>query len=446
MPERDLSVRPGRENRLLVITIAVSVAMLLLLSRFRFPAQDRQQAALAVPLDRLAARATFDELATIISRLQDRIAPALVVLRVSAPDGEAGGSSAPAPATRQRYVVGMRMPNDLAIVHLPPDARVEAIVGAMDFVPAIVAADRLREIALIRVPAAPDAPVLAWNQDPWLTAPAYIVAVEGTRGGPALRPIFLGRTDLVTVERWDRPLLMLGGTQQAPAGAPLVSLEGTFLGMTVLDEGYLGVAAAPLIAIEAERLRTVGSPPSSDIGIDVSALTASIARASGAERGAVVTYVHPRGPADGRLKVGDVIERVADQAIASPETAVVRIARTPPGTILTMGIVRKGRRQSVDVTTANAAPPAQTSSPAPSDTGMILRNARGVGSEVLRVSPNSAAARAGIVAGDVVTHLDGSPAPTASEIARAFGRSKAVALLLGVRRGQTHLVLALERP
>lgn len=445
MPERDLSVRPGRENRLLAITIAVSVAMLLLLSRFRFPAQDRQQAALAVPLERLAARATFDELATIISRLQERIAPALVVLRVSAPGGAIGGASASAAATHQRYVVGMRMPNDLAVVHLPPDAQVEGIVGAMDFVPAIVAADRLREIALIRVPAAPNGGVLAWNQDPWLTAPAYIVAVEGTRGGPALRPIFLGRTDLVAVERWDRPLLMLGGTLQAPAGAPLVSLEGTFLGMTVLDEGYLGVAAAPLIAIEAERLLTIGSPPASDIGVEVSALTASIARASGVERGAVVTYVHPRGPAAGRLKVGDVIERVADQAIASQEAAVVRVARTPPGTVLTIGIVRKGRPQSVDVTTANAAPPAQSSSTASPDAGMILRDARGVGSEVLRVAPNSAAAEAGVVAGDVVTHLDGSPAPTATEIARAFGRSKAVAVLLGIRRGQTHLVLALER-
>jgi hypothetical protein len=51
-----------RETRLLVVTLAVSATLLLVLAQFRFPAEERVQPVGPVtpPLERLAARATFD--------------------------------------------------------------------------------------------------------------------------------------------------------------------------------------------------------------------------------------------------------------------------------------------------------------------------------------------------------------------------------------------------
>ena len=73
----------GRETRLLLVTIAVSVATLLLLARFRFPADEVQPTDPApAPPERLAARATYDELAGIMADLERRIAPSLEVLAV----------------------------------------------------------------------------------------------------------------------------------------------------------------------------------------------------------------------------------------------------------------------------------------------------------------------------------------------------------------------------
>ena len=87
--------RPGRETRLLLLTLGVSVVMLLVLARFRFP-EERGVPTLperppAAPLERLAARATYDELASIVGELERRIAPALVVLQLN-PRGERGRS------------------------------------------------------------------------------------------------------------------------------------------------------------------------------------------------------------------------------------------------------------------------------------------------------------------------------------------------------------------
>jgi hypothetical protein len=71
----------SRETRLLLLTMIVSAAVLGVLAQFRFPDVQRVEAP-AQPLERLAARATFDELAGIIERLDRRIAPSIVVLRV----------------------------------------------------------------------------------------------------------------------------------------------------------------------------------------------------------------------------------------------------------------------------------------------------------------------------------------------------------------------------
>jgi S1-C subfamily serine protease len=192
-------------------------------------------------------------------------------------------------------------------------------------------------------------------------------------------------------------------------------------------------------------LRNEGSPPTSDAGIELAPLTEALARASGVEQGAVVSYVHPRGPAAGRLLVGDIIESVADHAVTSDEGVEVQIARTPPGSTLAMRVVRRGRRHAVELVTVDAfTPPAQG---AANDLGLVLRDARRVGAEILTVQPGSAGARAGLSVGDVITHLDGSPAPTAAQVVRAFTRARGgSAVVVGIRRNRTHLVVALERP
>jgi S1-C subfamily serine protease len=73
-----------------------------------------------------------------------------------------------------------------------------------------------------------------------------------------------------------------------------------------------------------------------------------------------------------------------------------------------------------------------------------MRTVARVGAEVLSVAPASAAERAGLLAGDIVTRAGDRAAPAAAEVIDAFEKTGDRPLLVAVTRGATHHVLALE--
>ena len=100
----------GRETRLLLLVIVVAVAVLLVLAQFQYPAPDRTVASpLAGPIERLAARATFEELALIMGDLSTRVQPAMTVVvleRIPPPAPPVRrGVAPPPPAPTERRVV-----------------------------------------------------------------------------------------------------------------------------------------------------------------------------------------------------------------------------------------------------------------------------------------------------------------------------------------------------
>src|SRR5262245_57280614 len=117
--------RTGRDGRLLALVIVVSLAVLLLLARFRFPATDGVTTPpVPGPLERLTARSTYDDLAATIANVVQRARSTVVVLQLN-PISEA---EKPAARSRQaepivvrppRLVPALRVGQDLAIVHLP---------------------------------------------------------------------------------------------------------------------------------------------------------------------------------------------------------------------------------------------------------------------------------------------------------------------------------------
>src|SRR5690349_6220298 len=96
---------PARETRLLLLTLAVSVAVLFLLARFRFPERPISELAAPQPLARLARTTTFDDLSATLKDLLQRAGDAAVALRVS-DDGTPDGS---------RLVPAFRVRDDLAL-------------------------------------------------------------------------------------------------------------------------------------------------------------------------------------------------------------------------------------------------------------------------------------------------------------------------------------------
>lgn len=428
MPQAS-SAGTRRETRLLLATIAVSVGMLLLLARFRFPEEATRLGAETVPapLERLAARATYDELASVMVDLERRVIPTIEVLRIQSPRGPA-------------YSPAVRVAADRAVALLPRDHRVVGL-GASP-APSILARDALRELVVLQLAPTPDSAVVVPAAAPTRPGPRYVVIVEATARAPAVRPVYVGRTDLFADPRWADPVLSVAAVQQTLSiGSAVFSLDGAFIGLAAESNGTIMV-------IPAETLRHVAAvapmapAQRGSLHVDVQPLTPEITRATGAEKGVVVAWVTPAAGAN--LLPGDVIQSIDEVGITTVAGfQQVEQSRTP-GAPVTLGVLRRGQPVTVTMTAADATavPPFVNHD----NLGAVLRSITGVGAEVITVEPDGPAGRAGLAANDLVIALDGRVAPDASAIERAYRSARPDdAMLLTIRRNGEHRVVTLAR-
>lgn len=244
----------GRETRLLLLVIVVAVAALLLLARFRFPGSDRVVLApSSSPIDRLAARATFDDLARIIADVSTHVQSSLVSVtleRVPVPAATRDQRPAGARDLRVaevddvRLMPGVRTAPDMALVHVPKGYQLRAAAGVE-----IVLRDAERMLAVVRTPAASasiEGAVVAADPP---AVPGYVAVAEGGRAGASLRPVFLGRLDAVADPRWTPAPIAIGGAAQIAPGSFVFTLHGRLIGMAVDDAG--GMMIIPTAALES---------------------------------------------------------------------------------------------------------------------------------------------------------------------------------------------------
>jgi membrane-associated protease RseP (regulator of RpoE activity) len=432
MSEPDKGQR--RETRLLLATIGVSVAMLLLLARFRFPeetARGTAEAPAAAPLERLAARATFDELASTMADLERRIASRLEVVRIQ-PERPTG-----------RFAPAPRLTPDRGVVVLGPGEQVAG--GPATEIPLVIGRDSVLDLAVVALAPRP-ADAVTVRAGPPRAGPRYVAVAEATSQGPVIRPVYVGRMESIQDPRVSTSLLSVAAPQQTlPPGAAIFDLEGHFIGLVTRRGVVVTIVPGEPLRALAQRAHEAPSRPG-DLGIDIQALTPALARAAGAESGVMVSYVDPRGPAAEALSSGDVI-RAIDGTNVTTTGGFQQLASTrQPGKEVAISGVRQGKTIEVTVRAIEAGLRAAWAA-SDTDPGVVVRAVPNVGLEVVALQPSSAAARAGLQPGDIIVAVDGRTAPDANGLTRAFrGAASGAALLLTVRRGTGHRVVALERP
>jgi membrane-associated protease RseP (regulator of RpoE activity) len=418
-----------RETRLLLATIAVSVLMLLLLARFRFPEEASRQTVepAPAPLERLAARATYDELAGIMADLERRLTPSVTVLGLQSSAGIA-------------YAPAVRLASDRAIAVLPLESELASTAAGP--APSIVSRLAMRELVVVQVePGASAVPSMTTALRP---GPRYIAALEATSRAPVIRPVYIGRTDQFSHPRWPEPVLSIGAVQQSLAvGAAIFSLDGGFIGLVSESNGAVTVVPADTLRKLVAATPEV-SPARGALALNVQPLTPALARATGAERGVMVSYVSAAIPPSAGIASGDVIQSIDGTAVATVEEFQQAARSRTPGSEVALSLIRRGQPMSVTVTATTAGAANVESTPGP---GVVLRSVPRIGSEVVDVQPGGAAARAGLRRGDLIVAVDGAPAPSPAQLTTAFraGRPERP-LLLTVRRDGDHVVIAVEMP
>ena len=248
------------------------------------------------------------------------------------------------------------------------------------------------------------------------------------------------------------------------SGGPLFNLRGQVVGVNSQiysqSGGFMGISFAIPIDVAmnvADQLRHNGKVERGRIGVVIQEVNYDLAKSFGLEaaNGALISQVTPGGPADkAGLQPGDIVQSVNGENVKASSDLPVLVGMMPPGTRLTLGIWRNGKREEVQVTlgssnTGSADAGNQSGSATNTDngsgftsepTGLQLRS-QGQGLLVLQVE--GAAQQAGLRRGDIILMVNRTAVSDENSFNQALNHADHTVALL-VQRGNSKLFLALE--
>ena len=263
------------------------------------------------------------------------------------------------------------------------------------------------------------------------------------------------------------------------SGGPLVNLYGDVVGINTAiasrSGGFQGIGFA--IPIDEAKfvfsqLKEHGKVTRGWLGVAIADVAKSpdVAKSLGYDKstGVLVEQTLPNTPATGKLEAYDVITSINNKPVQNVTQLRNQIAMEAPGSEITLNVFRSGKTQDVQIKlgeqpenmlasqteTPNPATPPQKSASAmgmkletPTDE---LAQKYGLqeatpGALVTTVTPGSAAEKAGLQPGDVITQVDRKPVKSADEASNLITKHTGKApILLYVTTAEGGHIVALQ--
>ncbi|MEO1091714.1 MAG: trypsin-like peptidase domain-containing protein [Pseudomonadota bacterium] len=328
---------------------------------------------------------------------------------------------------------------------------------------ALVGADPLTDLALLRVAPTAGLPALAFVMEPPPLG-ATVIAIGDPFG-------YAASVSVGVVSGLERPydsVDPVGFIQHDAAlnpgssGGPLLDTTGRVAGVNtaIVDAAPYNVGIgfavpAQLVASVVAALRTEGHVARPYLGVEVQTLETPLARSLGTDGpgGLLVAHVHPGSPADGQLRPGDVLQAADGRPLAHVRDLPRALMPRQAGDTIHLTVQRDGVAD-VAVVLGASPPPIASRRPSPGADaagndahGIRARNLEPLGIRFDRTTPEgsnglvlatppvgSAAHRAGLRAGDRLLAIDRETVTTTARAASLLQpTSRPVALL--VQRG-----------
>jgi len=322
----------------------------------------------------------------------------------------------------------------------------------------VIGVDKLTDLAVLKVNAS-GLPSIAWGDSTKLE-PGQTVLAFGSPFGYFQFSVTRGIVSAVNRPNpYSDDARKPGGYIQTDAainpgnsGGPLVNAHGELVGINTFIISNSGSFAGAGFAIPsqivratAEQLIKSGKVEHGYIGIGMNDVTPDNAHFFNLKdaSGAIVSQVMPDSPASrGGLKTGDVISQLNGQNIANGSALQVSVSEMVPGTKITMGVIRDGKPETLDLTVGQFHGNSEVASndsqdgPQSGKLGLAVSNLTAEtrqqfnvpdqvhGVVVQNVRPASPADDAGIQPGDIILEVNRKPADSASQFANEVHQNK----------------------
>jgi len=227
--------------------------------------------------------------------------------------------------------------------------------------------------------------------------------------------------------------------------------------VTLGDRSDFEAAVSPMPAVPSQppwrdpqtpKALTPAYPTEGFLGITASDLTIRQKERHKIEEGACVEEITEESPAEkAGLKAGDIVTAFDGKPVVDADDLYQKIRTSKPGREVPIEILRRGERQTVNITLADRS---QFDRPSPTPGEGDFRMFRfgessaflgvtterlsrqdqenlrlGGGARVLALAPNSPASKAGLQEGDIITSVDGKNVFSPEDLSEVIGGQKA---------------------
>lgn len=304
-----------------------------------------------------------------------------------------------------------------------------------EFEAELVGADSRTDLALLKVNAERDFTYVAFADEPSRVG-EWVVAVGNPfgLGGTVTAGIVSANGRDIGAGPYDDFIQIDAPVNRGNSGGPAFNMRGEVIGVNAAifspSGGNVGIAfaiPASTATVVIADLQDDGTVQRGWLGVQIQPVTDEIADSLGLEMasGALVTRPQDDSPAgDAGIRAGDTILAVDGVIVEGPKDLAKLIASYAPDADAKLTIWRNGEEQDVTVTLGSLSDldrradsgPDTMVKPASAETlGLTLESSEN-GVLISNVDAESAAAQKGLVKGDVILNVNGSPVATVEDV------------------------------
>ncbi|MDR3521269.1 MAG: trypsin-like peptidase domain-containing protein [Acidocella sp.] len=306
----------------------------------------------------------------------------------------------------------------------------------------VVGVDKDGDLAVLKVDAGHKLPAVTFGDSTKLRVGDWVLAIGNPFGlaGSTSAGIVSALHRDISEGKYDDFIQTDATINRGNSGGPLFNAQGQVIGVNSAiyspSGGSIGIGfAIPSAMVQpiAASLEANGFVQRGWLGVSTENVTPEIQKLldlPGTD-GALIAGVTANSPASGKLQPGDVLTSLNNAPITDTRSLLIRTAEIPAGQVAHAQFYRGGNLQSADLIIAVPPPQPAPGTITPAAAANITLTSIGVsiaanssqdGAHILSVTANGPAAKAGIVAADVVEAVGATTVNSAADLKEALAK------------------------